>query len=474
MTALYHDFHASTSLNHAGVVKNLPDTVLLDLVQQTTLKYFSEFAHPVSGMARERSNYSPVYDFSSTVTTGGTGFGIMALIVGASRGWLTRQDVAWHINTIVSFLSQAPTYHGMYPHFMHGNTGTTIPFGPGDDGADIVETSFLMMGLLTARQFLEKDHPLLALRITDLWEAVEWDHQLQHDRKNLIWHWSAAQGFHKNLPVQGWSECLVTQVLAASSPTHGVTPDIYHGSWAKGNDFHNGKKAYGIELPLGPEKGGPLFFTHYSFMGLDPRGLSDQYVDYWEQNLRHVLINRAHCLENPYRFEGYGEKCWGLTASDSYLGYDCHSPTHDSGVISPTAALSSFPYTPDFSMQALRHFYEDRGHQLWRAHGFADAFHPGNGWVDNGHLAIDQGPIVCMIENYRTGLLWNLFMSCPEIQNGLKRLGFKSPHLKPECAMSQGDRLRPEYTCAGVDAAALSSPAIRPASNAGMLSLTRQ
>ena len=232
-----------------------------------------------------------------------------------------------------------------------------------------------------------------------------------------------------NFEIRGWNECLITYVLAASSPRYAICPEVYHRCWAVSDHFTNGRSYYGITLPLGFDYGGPLFFAHYSFMGLDPRGLKDRYADYWEQNRNHTLINREHCVRNPNHFKGYGPDCWGLTASDNFEGYNAHSPDNDLGVISPTAALSSFPYTPEYSMQALKYFYNKKGGMIWGAYGFTDAFSETKNWYATSYLANDEGPIVAMIENYRTGLLWKLFMSCPEIQGGLKKLGFESPWL---------------------------------------------
>jgi hypothetical protein len=233
-----------------------------------------------------------------------------------------------------------------------------------------------------------------------------------------------------DFPLRGYNEALITYVLAASATRYPVSEKVYHKGWAMSNFFYNGKKFYGYTLPLGFDYGGPLFFSHYSFLGLSPKGLKDQYADYWEQNKNHTLINRAYCIDNPKKFKGYGENSWGLSASDDYKGYDAHSPTNDDGVISPTAALSSFPYTPEYSMKVLRHFYEDLGDKLWGKYGFKDGFSETQNWYADSYLAIDQGPIVVMIENYRSGLFWNLFMNIPEVQNGLKKLGFTSSYFK--------------------------------------------
>ena len=401
---------------------SVSDDALLDLVQRQTLRYFWDFGHPASGLARERSNPVAGYDFMDTVTTGGTGFGIMAMVAGAERGFLTRGDVRTRVGKIVDGLASADRYHGVFPHFLHGGTGKTIPFSSKDDGGDLVETSFLMMGLLCARQYFAEDARLGAA-IDRLWHDVEWDWHT-HGEDVLYWHWSPRHGWAMNHAIRGWNECLITYVLAAASPAHAIAPQVYHRGCTDSPVFHNGK-AYGDKtLPLGPDQGGPLFFAHYSFLGLDPRGLRDAYADYWAQNCAHVEINRAHCVANPHGFAGYGPDCWGLTACDGDKGYNAFSPTNDHGVIAPTAALSSMPYTPAESTAALRHLYEERGGALWRDFGFADSFNASANWVAEGHLAIDQGPIVVMIENHRSALLWRLFMSCPEIRRGLDRLGF--------------------------------------------------
>lgn len=407
----------------------LDDEALLDRIQRGTLGFFFEHGHPVSGMARERDAGAFGYDPGETVCTGGTGFGVMALIAGAERGLLPAAAVRERIATIVRFLGRADRHRGVFPHFLDGSSGATIPFSPLDDGGDLVETSFLMMGLLTARQWLADTDPDTAEAIDALWRAVRFDAHLRADGA-LLWHWSPRHGTAIDLPIRGWNECLITHVLAVASPTHGIGPATYHESWATGADFRNGRRIHGITLPLGPEGGGPLFFSHYSFLGLDPRGLVDRYADYFVQAVAHVAVNRAHCLANPGGHAGYGPACWGLTASDDPAGYAAHQPTEDTGVITPTAALSSFPYAPEAAMAAARHFYEDRGAALWRNdRGFADAFHPGTGWVAPSRLAIDQGPIVAMIENHRSGLLWRLFMSAPEVRRALGVLGFDSPHL---------------------------------------------
>jgi len=418
---------AVSAFDPAKRPKNLTDDQLLDLVQKQTIRYFWDFAHPVSGLARERSNVA--YNYGNEVTTtGGTGFGVMALIVGVERGWIGRDTVARHLLKMVKFLSKADAYHGVFPHWLDGATGKTIPFSRKDDGADLVETSYLLQGLLCVREYFNKDVQTereLRNRINWLWNDVEWN-WFTNQQEVLFWHWSPNNGWAMNFPVRGFNECLIMYVLAASAKQYPVSAKVYHNGWAQSNFFKNGKEFYGIKLPLGFDYGGPLFFSHYSFLGLNPKGLKDRYADYWEQNKNHTLINREHCVRNPNAFKGYSTNSWGLTASDTYNGYSAHSPTEDNGTISPTAALSAFPYAPDYSMQALKHFYYNLGDKIWSEYGFVDAFNETQNWYAKSHLAIDQGPIVVMIENYRSGLFWKLFMQIPDIQAGLKKLEFET------------------------------------------------
>ena len=420
--------------NPANRPKNLSDSALLDVVQKQTFRYFWDFAHPVSNLSRERSNEAYNYG-NEVVTTGGTGFGVMSVIVATERKWITRDTAAKFLLKMVNFLLKANSYHGVFPHWLDGTTGKTIPFSRKDDGADLVESSYLFEGLLCARQYFTGDNRTereLRNRIGWMWNDIEWNWFTKGGEEVLYWHWSPNNGWAMNFPVRGFNECMIMYVLAASGSNekYSVDPNVYHRGWAQSNFFKNGKEFYGIKLPLGFDYGGPLFFSHYSFLGLDPRGLKDRYADYWEQNRNHTLINREHCVRNPNKFKGYGENCWGLTASDTYNGYDAYSPTNDKGTITPTAALSAFPYTPEYSMQALKHFYYDLGDKIWSEYGFVDAFNETQNWYAKSHLAIDQGPVIVMIENFRTGLLWKLFMSSPEIKNGLKKLGFTSPAIK--------------------------------------------
>jgi hypothetical protein len=414
----------------AAALAELPDDDLIDAVQRQTFRFFWEGAHPASGLAPDRRTLHDL-PMKDTVAVGGSGFSFMAIIVAVERGWITREAAIERLLRMLDTLVKARCYHGALPHFMNGVTGETVPFTRRDDAADIMETALLVQGLLCARQYFTENTPAedaIRVRILWLWEEVEWNWFTQ-GQNVLYWHWSPYNGWVMNHPIQGWNECLIAYVLAASSPRYSIDPEVYHQGYASGPGFLNGKSYHDIELPLGMPYGGPLFFTHYSFCGLDPHGLKDRYAHYWDLNTRHVRINRAYCTANPKGFKGYGKDCWGLTASDDPNGYLAHAPDNDNGTIAPTAALASLPYAPKEVMQALRYMLRTHGKHIWTPFGFVDAFNEQRNWFAQSFIAIDQGPIVVMMENHRTGLLWKLFMSVPEVQNGLRKLGFASPYL---------------------------------------------
>lgn len=394
---------------------------LLSVVQQQTFKYFYDFAHPASGMARERNTSG------NTVTSGGSGFGIMALIVGMERNFITRTQGLDRMDRILDFLETADRFHGVWPHWLDGNTGNVIPFSANDNGGDLVETSFLVQGLLTFRQYLNPGIPAendLINRINVLWHGVEWDWYRRCEptcQNVLYWHWSPDKGWIMNFAMYGYFEEQITYFLAAASPTHSIPKIVYSNGYGKNGAIVKNNVYEGIMLPL--ESPAPLFWVHYSYLGLDPH-VTDDYTNYWTQNVNASLINHAYCVRNPLVYAGYSDECWGLTSSDNQSGYGAHSPANDLGVITPTAALSSFPYTPTESMKALKFFYYTMGDRLWGTYGFYDAFNPTADWYATSYLAIDQGPIIVMIENYRTGLLWDLFMSAPEVQVAMDELDF--------------------------------------------------
>ncbi len=411
-----------TEMDETPKFPTISNDSLLTLVQKQTFKYFWDYGHPVSGLARERLGSG------ETVTTGGSGFGLMAILVGIERGFITRQQGFERFDKIVNFLANnAEKFHGAFPHWLNGTSGKTLAFSTKDNGADLVETSFLIAGLLAVQRYFENgntEEKAMCARIQQIWKSVEWNWFTKNGENKLYWHWSPNYGWDMNMPITGWNEGLITYVLAAASPTFSIDKSVYTEGWARNGAMKNGKQYYNIMLPLGENLGGPLFFSHYSFLGLDPRNLSDEYANYWQQNVAHAKINYNYCVANPRGYFGYSDRSWGLSASDIPNGYTASSPTNDRGTITPTAALSSFPYIPDESMRALDYYYYTLGDKLWGEYGFKDSFNLSQRWFASSHLAIDQGPIVVMIENYRTGFIWDLFMSRTDIKDGLNKLGF--------------------------------------------------
>ena len=400
----------------------MDDVALMDMVQKYTFRYFWDDAHPTSGMAKERNSSGDI------VTTGGSGFGIMSILVGIENGYITRTEGVNRIIKIISFLQFAERFRGVYAHWMNGKTGKAIAFSQFDNGGDLVETAFLMQGLLSARQFFDADNPSeKAIReiITKLYEDVEWDFYSRNNSGVLYWHWSPNFAWQMNFPLRGYNEALIVYLLAIASPTHPVPASYWNSGWTSNSNYKNGNSWYGHKLLVGPAYGGPLFFSHYSFLGFDPRGIKNKDVNYFTNNTNHTLINRGWCIANPLNHKGYSAECWGLTASDNPFGYLAHEPgNRDNGTIAPTAALSSMPYTPTESMAALRYFYFTEGEKLFGKYGFYDAFNARVNWYADSYLAIDQGPIVCMIQNHRTELLWKQFMKNPEIKPALDAIGF--------------------------------------------------
>ena len=424
--------------------KQLTDDELLSMLQEECFRYYWEGAHATSGMTVEN-----IPGDDRIVATGASGFGIMALIVGVDRGFITREQGLDRLTKITRFLKNAPRYHGVWSHFMDGTTGKSLPvFDMFDNAGDIVETAFLMEGLLAARQYFQGPNPReksLYENISYLWNTVEWDWYRRSPQSDAIyWHWSPDFSWHIDHRITGFNEAMMVYLLAIASPTHAVPPDLYYTGWAgeskaavdyrkdwsnseEGDHYVNGHTYDGVKLDVGVGSGGPLFFAHYSYMGFDPH-FRDRYTNYFENNRNLARINLAYCLRNPKHYKGYGANCWGLTASDGSSGYGAHGPDlqDDDGTMTPTGALASFPYTPDASMAALKHFYRDLGDPLWDVYGPRDAFNLGTNWYSPIFMGLNQAPITVMVENYRTGLIWRLFMSNPEIKPMLDKIGFKA------------------------------------------------
>ena len=421
--------------------KAMTDEELLTMVQEACFRYYWEGAEKTSGLAKEN-----IAGRHNMIATGASGFGIMALIAGTERKFITRRESVERFIQIVNFLEKAETFHGVFSHFIDGPTGKVEPFfGMNDNGGDLVETSFLLQGLLTARAYFSANEPaekMIREKITSIWQKTEWGWYKRYpDSKFLYWHWSPDKEWIINHRLIGWNETMVTYLLAIASPSHPVPASMYYTGWAnqdstgqqyrtnwggttEGSMYTNGNKYYDIKLDVGVSNGGPLFFTHYSYLGYDPHKINDKYTNYFVNNQNIARINYRYCVDNPGHYKGYGDSCWGLTASDGPYNYSADEPVlrQDRGKIGPTGSISSFPYTPVESMKALKNYYYNYGKFLWGEYGFRDAFNLTENWCSEIYMGLNQAPMVVMIENYRSGLLWNLFMSDKDIQNGLKKL----------------------------------------------------
>ncbi|WP_166925599.1 glucoamylase family protein [Flavobacterium poyangense] len=417
--------------------KPLTDAEAMDQVQKDAIKYFWDYADPTSKLARERYlTEDPGFE-SNIITTGGSGFGLMTIVVGIERGFLPRTEAVSRLTTALNFLEKAERFHGAWPHWMDNKSGKVIPFGTKDNGGDLVETSFVCQALITIREYFKNGTATekeLAAKADELWKGVEWDWYTKGENA-LYWHWSPNYGWEMNFKLEGYNECLITYVMAAASPTHPISAEAYHQAWARNGAIVSSSSQYGLPVVLSyngaPGTVGPMFWSHYSYLGLDPNNLSDKYADYWQLTQNHAKIMVQYSIANPKKWKDYSDKCWGLTASytrntDGTTGYTAHQPNNDTGVISPTAALSSFPFTPAESMKFLHYLYDENKAKYVGIAGPYDAFSPQYNWVTPRYLAIDQGTIAPMIENYRSGLLWKLFMNAADTKQGLIKLGFKS------------------------------------------------
>lgn len=401
---------------------------ILDEWQKKSFQFFYLGASP-TGLALEGNERGDV------ITIGGTGFGLMALIVGAERSFINRDQATQRTIKIIKFLGKAERFKGVWAHWYNPD-GTSHPFGDQVKTGDLVETSFVMAGLIAAKEYYDNNNVIekeIRDSVDSFINSVDWKFYASSGQY-LHWLWYS-QTNKFELPIRGWNESLITYILALAAPApHNISAEVYNKGWLNnGLSVYPSRNFYGYSLPLGEDYGGPLFFSHYSFLGLNPFVMHDKYVDYWKQNTAHTLINRHYCVyEAPKRFK-YDEQNWGLSAC--YGGrppwnYMARSPRNDDGVIAPTAALSSYPYTPFYSTQML--FQLDENALIKGSYGFADAYSPETSTSEKKHLAIDQGPIVVMIENYRTGLIWNLLMKNTDIKNGLSLAGISTTQTQSE------------------------------------------
>jgi hypothetical protein len=404
---------------------------LLDEVQRAGVQFFLEEPNPVSGLSREYSNQRP-----ELCATGATGMGFFNLVVGAERGFIARDQAARRMQKCLHFLAErVDRFHGVFPHWFDGQTGKVIPFSKFDDGSDLVETAYLAEGLLEAREYytasndVETDVRNLADR---LWREIDWSWHVHDDGQSayLLWHWSPNYQFEKNHHITGFNECQIAYILALASPTHPIPQKCYWTGWA-GPDYSMPRDDFGIHVQIGRSMRMPMFFCHYSYLGLDPHALPFGGQTYFDQFRELCKVQVAYAKTQSNIYKGYGP-LWGLTACKGPDGYKAFAPGRDNGTIAPTAALSSMPYDPQDSLSCLEELELHYREKLWGRFGFADSFNLSRDWVSTDYLGIDVGPIAPMIENYRTGLCWKTFMKAPEIAVALRRIADSQPQARPQ------------------------------------------
>lgn len=405
----------------------LSDDDFLELVSRTAFDFLWNEANPANGMVRDRSRENSAASVAS-IGMALTGYG-----VAADRGWITRDQARERTRTTLNFLWNAPQstapdatgYKGHFYHFLNMQTGRRA----GTNELSTIDTALLMAGVLYAAAYFDQDHPDEAfIRDTGkaLYDRVDW--AWASPRAPRISHgWNPESGF---IPYDygGYSEAMILYLLALGSTTYPVERQAWE-YWMSGyrwqSDFLPGRPYVAFA---------PLFGHQYSHIWVDFRGrrdaaMRDRGIDYFENSRRATLAQVNYAAANPNRFAGYSANEWGITASDTPTGYRARGAPpayNDDGTLNPTAPGGSYPFTPEESLRALRTMYTTYGRRLWGIYGFRDAYNPTQNWFATDYIGIDQGPILLMIENYRSGSIWQRFMTRPEIQQGLTRAGFQT------------------------------------------------
>jgi hypothetical protein len=448
---------AQPPTTHAVSAGKQSDQALLDDVERRGFDYFWDLADPHTLLIPDRA---PTPSFSSIAAVG---FGLTAYGIGAERGYVTRAQAAERtLATLRSLLAmrQGPEprgisgYKGFFYHFLDMRTAERFKTVE----LSTVDTSLLMAGVLFAQSYFDRnDATEMAIRSTaeELYGRVDWSWE-QARKPSISMGWTPEEGFH-SYDWRGYNEAMIVVLLALGSPTHPVEP----GAWGEYHKTDRWGTFYGQDHILFA----PLFGHQYSHVWIDFRGIRDELTrghgiagfDYFENSRRATLAQHAYAVDNPSRYRDYGDRVWGLSACDGpmdatveidgrprkFYGYAARGATagdvRDDGTIAPTAAISSIVFTPELSLAALREMKERYGSHLYSKYGFLDAFNPtlrtsqgvtsgrvdpASGWFDVDYLGIDQGPIVAMIENHRSGLVWNVMRKNPHVVRGLKRAGF--------------------------------------------------
>jgi len=421
---------------------SLTDEALLDRFQRAAFDYFSEHYNPANGLTADTSRPG------SPCSIAAVGFALSCYPIGAERGWLTRSEAASRTLAALRFFSnssQSPDpdatgYKGFYYHFLDMQTGKRVwqcELSP-------VDTTFLVAGILVAGAYFKgSTDPEIEIRelAESLYRGIDWT-WMQNGESSVWQGWKPEAGF-LHYGWEGYSEAMLLYVLGLASPTHPLSNNSYE-KWTSTYQWEN---LYGYDFLYA----GPLFIHQFSHAWLDLRGVRDRFMrekqcDYFENSRRAIYVQREYAQRNPNEFENYGENCWGLTAGDGpgakvlridgrnrrLFGYVARGVPYgpDDGTIGPSTILASLPFAPEIALTAIRHISE-RHPQIANDYRLPDGFNATvldaslRPWVSEGHLGLDQGIIVLMVENYRSQMIWNLMRECTHVRLGLKRAGFK-------------------------------------------------
>jgi hypothetical protein len=429
----YHITAVTTTAQNSlpsATLSTIPNTfsnsnAFLDYLQQANFDYFWYAANPANGLVPDRSTSG------SACSIAAVGFGLTAIGIGIDHGWISRtQGVTRVMATLNTFLNgpQGPGtsgiigYNGWFYHFLDMNTALRSP------GSELssIDTALLLSGILYCKQYFNgtnSNETSIRMMSDSIFNRVNWTWMAQGSQK-VAMGWQPTTGFSGFGNWIGYDEGMILYLLGMGTATNPLPASAW-SYWTSGYIWAT---YYGQSFVPFP----PLFGHEYSHCWIDFRHTADAYMNsqsstYFENSRRAALAQQSYCIANPLGWVGYDSNVWGLTASDGPSGYTARGAPpalNDDGTIAPTAAGGAMAFAPDISLPTLQYLYTNGKNALWTAYGFIDAFNQSVSWYDNAELGIDQGPIVIMIENYRTQRPWRLFMQNAEIQRGLQQAGF--------------------------------------------------
>ncbi|MFH1368572.1 MAG: glucoamylase family protein [Elusimicrobiota bacterium] len=391
-------------------ISHLPEDELLDFIQKKTFDYFWYEASPVTYLVKDRST------LSSSASTGATGFGLTALCIGVERKWITKRQAETRVvKTLEALKDMVAKENGYFYHWVKSHTGRR----DGVSEVSSVDTALLIGGVLTVREYFSSRK--IRKLADEIFQAIDWPWMFGMDQSSgtLLMGWDPESGFDKYIRWDMFAEEMMMYLLALGSPTHPIPDACWHAFGRPVKDYYGNKYIY--------HDGESMFVYTYSHAWVDFRNRHDQYADYFKNSQSAIRSNFEFCRNNADKFKTYREGYWGISASDgprAYAGYGAVYGMHD-GTIPPYSLCAAVPFTPDIAIPAIRKLLAEYGPRVWGKYGFVSAFNLDQEWFATEHIGIDEGIILLMIENYRTGFVWKKFMSNPYIQSGMKKAGFR-------------------------------------------------